>query len=115
MRVMIRTASLTTCKVGLLCATLLLASCGGSSSSGSKPTTPSVVGSVVPNSSYELDAFDIQGNYAYVLGDNGNQGASGSSTAAAKQRSSWRRSRSSSTRNASCVAGANCAPVTEYA
>jgi hypothetical protein len=37
-----------------------------------------VVGSVVPNSSYELDAFDIQGNYAYILGDNGNQG-SGSS------------------------------------
>jgi hypothetical protein len=30
-----------------------------------------VVGSVVPNSSYELDAFDIQGNYAYILGDNG--------------------------------------------
>jgi len=30
-----------------------------------------VVGSVVPSSSYELDAFDIQGNYAYVLGDNG--------------------------------------------
>lgn len=39
-----------------------------------------VVGSVVPSSSYELDAFDIQGNYAYVLGDNGNQG-SGSSAA----------------------------------
>jgi len=39
-----------------------------------------VVGSVVPNSSYELDAFDIQGNYAYILGDNGNQG-SGSSAA----------------------------------
>src|SRR5271168_3979129 len=37
-------------------------------------------GSIVPNSSYELDAFDIQGNYAYVLGDNGNQG-SGSSAA----------------------------------
>jgi hypothetical protein len=30
-----------------------------------------VVGSVVPSSTYELDAFDIQGNYAYVLGDNG--------------------------------------------
>jgi hypothetical protein len=39
-----------------------------------------VVGSVVPSSSYELDAFDIQGNYAYILGDNGNQG-SGSSAA----------------------------------
>jgi hypothetical protein len=39
-----------------------------------------VVGSIVPNSSYELDAFDIQGNYAYILGDNGNQG-SGSSAA----------------------------------
>jgi hypothetical protein len=35
----------------------------------------SVVGSVVPNSSYELDAFDIQGSYGYVLGDNGNQGS----------------------------------------
>ena len=33
-----------------------------------------VVGSIVPSSSYELDAFDIQGNYAYILGDNGNQG-----------------------------------------
>jgi hypothetical protein len=39
-----------------------------------------VVGSVVPSSAYELDAFDIQGNYAYILGDNGNQG-SGSSSA----------------------------------
>ncbi|MGH8428750.1 MAG: hypothetical protein ACRES7_12400, partial [Gammaproteobacteria bacterium] len=39
-----------------------------------------VVGSVAPNSSYELDAFDIQGNYAYILGDNGDQG-SGSSAA----------------------------------
>jgi hypothetical protein len=39
-----------------------------------------VIGSIVPNSSYELDAFDIQGNYAYILGDNGNQG-SGSSAA----------------------------------
>jgi hypothetical protein len=39
-----------------------------------------VVGSVVPSSSYELDAFDIQGDYAYILGDNGNQG-SGSSAA----------------------------------
>ena len=37
-----------------------------------------VVGSVVPSASYELDTFDIQGNYAYILGDNGNQG-SGSS------------------------------------
>jgi hypothetical protein len=34
----------------------------------------------VPSSSYELDAFDIQGNYAYILGDNGNQG-SGSTAA----------------------------------
>jgi hypothetical protein len=39
-----------------------------------------VIGSVVPSSSYRLDAFDIQGNYAYILGDNGNQG-SGSSAA----------------------------------
>ncbi len=39
-----------------------------------------VAGSVVPNSFYELDAFDIQGNYAYILGDNGDQG-SGSSAA----------------------------------
>ena len=39
-----------------------------------------VVGSIVPSSSYELDAFDIQGNYAYILGDNGNQG-SGSTAA----------------------------------
>jgi len=39
-----------------------------------------VIGSIVPNSSYELDAFDIEGNYAYILGDNGNQG-SGSSAA----------------------------------
>jgi hypothetical protein len=39
-----------------------------------------VVGSVVPGSAYELDAFDVQGNYAYILGDNGNQG-SGSSAA----------------------------------
>jgi hypothetical protein len=36
----------------------------------------SVVGSVVPNSAYELDAFDIQGNYAYILGDNQTQGPS---------------------------------------
>ncbi len=35
-----------------------------------------VVGSVAPNSSYELDAFDIQGNYAYILGDNQTQGPS---------------------------------------
>jgi hypothetical protein len=39
-----------------------------------------VIGSIVPGSSYELDAFDIQGNYAYILGDNGSQG-SGSSAA----------------------------------
>jgi hypothetical protein len=39
-----------------------------------------VVGSVAPSSSYELDAFDIQGDYAYILGDNGNQG-SGSTAA----------------------------------
>jgi hypothetical protein len=35
-----------------------------------------VIGSIVPNSSYELDAFDIQGNYAYILGDNQTQGPS---------------------------------------
>ena len=34
-----------------------------------------VVGSIVPDSSYELDALDIQGNYAYILGDNGNRGS----------------------------------------
>jgi hypothetical protein len=81
MRVTIR-ASLAACKVGLLCGTLLLAGCGASSSfhAGSTANTASVVGSVVPSSSYELDAFDIQGNYAYILGDNGNQG-SGSSAA----------------------------------
>jgi hypothetical protein len=69
-------------KVGLLCGALLLAGCGASSSlhAGSTANTASVVGSVVPNPSYELDAFDIQGNYAYILGDNGNQG-SGSSAA----------------------------------
>jgi hypothetical protein len=39
-----------------------------------------VAGSVVPSSSSELDAFDIQGSYAYILGDNGNQG-SGSTAA----------------------------------
>jgi len=43
-------------------------------------SSPAVVGSVVPNSSYQLDAFDIEGNYAYVLGDNGNHN-SGSSAA----------------------------------
>ncbi len=41
---------------------------------------PTLVGSIVPSSSYQLDAFDIQGNYAYVLGDNGNHN-SGSSAA----------------------------------
>ena len=39
-----------------------------------------VVGSVTPNPLDELDAFDIEGNYAYILGDNGNQG-SGSTAA----------------------------------
>jgi len=39
-----------------------------------------VVGSIVPSSTYELDAFDIQDNYAYILADNGNQGQ-GSSAA----------------------------------
>ena len=64
---------------GLLYATLILiAGCGAGSSI--QPNTPTVVGSVVPSPSYELDAFDIQGNYAYILGDNGNQG-SGSSAA----------------------------------
>jgi hypothetical protein len=42
------------------------------------PKTPFVVGSIMPSSSYELDAFDIQGNYAYILGDNGNQGSASS-------------------------------------
>jgi hypothetical protein len=58
---------------------------GGSSSQVSlqiygEAQNSTVVGSIVPNSSYELDAFDIQANYAYILGDNGNQG-SGSSAA----------------------------------
>jgi hypothetical protein len=75
MRVTIRAASLAACKVGLLSGALLLAGCGGSSSFHA-----TVIGSVVPSSSYRLDAFDIQGNYAYILGDNGNQG-SGSSAA----------------------------------
>jgi hypothetical protein len=69
---------LAACKVGLLCGALLLAGCGTSSSSTANMA--SVAGSVVPSSAYELDAFDIQGNYAYILGDNGNQG-SGSSAA----------------------------------
>ena len=82
MRVTIRAASLAACKVGSLCGALLLAGCGASSSfhPGSTANTASVIGSVVPSSSYELDAFDIQGNYAYILGDNGDQG-SGSSAA----------------------------------
>jgi hypothetical protein len=82
MRVTIWAASLAACKAGLLCGALLLAGCGASSSfhASSTANTASVVGSVVPSSSYELDAFDIQGNYAYILGDNGNQG-SGSSAA----------------------------------
>lgn len=63
-------------QAGLLCGVLLFTGCGA----GPFFHAPTVVGSVVPNSSYELDAFDIQGNYAYILGDNGNQG-SGSSAA----------------------------------
>jgi hypothetical protein len=81
MRAAIRAASLAACKVGLVCEALLLAGCGASSfHASSSANTASVVGSVEPSSSYELDAFDIQGNYAYILGDNGNQG-SGSSAA----------------------------------
>jgi hypothetical protein len=83
MRITIRAAYLAAGEIGLLCGALLPAGCGASSSSfhaSSTASTPSVVGSVVPGSSYELDAFDIQGNYAYILGDNGNQG-SGSSAA----------------------------------
>jgi hypothetical protein len=82
MRGTIRAASLAACKAGLLSGALLLTECGASSSfqASSTANTASVVGSVVPSSSYELDAFDIQGNYAYILGDNGNQG-SGSSAA----------------------------------
>jgi hypothetical protein len=78
MRVKSRAISLAACKVGLLGGSLLLAGCGASSSV--HQNLPTVVGSVVPSSSYELDAFDIQGNYAFILGDNGNQG-SGSSSA----------------------------------
>jgi hypothetical protein len=82
MRVTTRAASLAACNVGLLCGAVLLAGCGASSSVHVSPpaNTASVIGSVVPGSSYELDAFDIQGNYAYILGDKGNQG-SGSSAA----------------------------------
>jgi len=72
--------SLAACMVELLCGALLLAGCGANSSSSSTTSAASVVSRVVPNSTYELDAFDIQGNYAYILGDNGNQG-SGSSAA----------------------------------
>ncbi len=83
MRVAIPSALFAARKVGLLCgALILIAGCGAGSSfhAGSTANTASVVGSVVPNSAYELDAFDIQGNYAYILGDNGNQGK-GSSAA----------------------------------
>lgn len=76
MRVTIRSAPL----AALLCGALFLAGCGAGSSSHANSTANTVVGNVVPNPSYELDAFDIQGNYAYILGDNGNQG-SGSSAA----------------------------------
>ncbi|MES2391143.1 MAG: hypothetical protein V4555_05855 [Acidobacteriota bacterium] len=58
----------------LLLPLLLLAGCGHG-----LQHSP-VIGNIAPSSSYELDAFDIQGNYAYILGDNGNQG-SGSSAA----------------------------------
>lgn len=67
-------------KVGLLCAALLLAGCSAPSPSQPDSTANTVVGSIVPSPSYELDAFDIQGNYAYILGDNGDQG-SGSTAA----------------------------------
>ena len=77
MRVMIRAASLATCYVGLLCGALLLAGCGnGTPPVPSDPQNSTIVGSIVPNSSYELDAFDVQGNYAYILGDNQTQGPS---------------------------------------
>jgi hypothetical protein len=94
MRVSVWAGSLTACKVGLLRGALVLAACvvvsnpalGGATSSPAsfqfygEARNSTVVGSIVPNASYELDAFDIQGDYAYVLGDNGNQG-SGSSAA----------------------------------
>jgi hypothetical protein len=61
MRVPIPPALFAACKVGLFYATLILiAGCGASSTAN----PASVVGSVVPSSAYELDAFDIQGNYA---------------------------------------------------
>src|ERR1039457_2653316 len=82
MRVTIRAVSLATCKAGLLWVALLLAGCGASSSFHASPQNSTVVGSVVPSSSYELDAFDIQGNYAYILGDNGDAYQGLGSTAA---------------------------------
>ena len=70
MRVGVRAGSV---GVGLLVGLLLLGGCGAK-------FNPAVVGSVTPSAGYELDAFDVAGNYAYILGDNGNQG-SGSSAA----------------------------------
>lgn len=78
MRVTVLAASFANSRFGVLCGALLLVGC--STNSHHMPSGSTVVGSIVPSSSYELDAFDVQGNYAYILGDNGNQG-SGSSAA----------------------------------
>ena len=81
MRVTIWATSLAACNVGLLSGALLLAGCGASPSFHAGPQNPTVVGRRRATALLtRLDAFDIQGNYAYILGDNGNQG-SGSTAA----------------------------------
>lgn len=68
MRVWMRAGVRAASRLGLFSGTMLLVSCGVAP----EVRTAFVAGGVVPSASYELDAFDIQGNYAYVLGDNGN-------------------------------------------
>ena len=69
----VRTTAFAAANFALFCCLLMVAGCGAK-------VTPTIAGSIVPSSSYELDAFDISGSYAYILGDNGNQG-SGSTAA----------------------------------
>ena len=64
--------------IGWLCAAMLLTGCGAGSATNAGSTANTIAGSIVPSASYELDAIDIQGNYAYILGDNGNQGSASS-------------------------------------
>lgn len=80
MRISPQAAFLSACNAALFSATLLLSACGGNSPSQATPSPPAVIASLAPNPAFELDAFDIQGNYAYILADNGDQG-SGSSAA----------------------------------